>query len=258
MALHNKICVACVFLVCLGISGLEAKAAHNCCVVNFDQDATGDGTVGVTIAPAAMGSPFQATFALNDTDDKVRDDIMALINAVGTGLVATAIGDTTFIVQTTNGTDITDCTPENNDTTTVVGAGIFSDLFNVVADFDLKDAITDVETVAETMGDAAADLVNATIDANSQDHDPLVTETDMDVRDALSTAHSATNVGRTAFVKPATSITCTSDDANIFVSCTDFNKIPTVSEWGLAAMVLLVLVTGTIVFRRFGANQLAT
>ncbi len=33
--------------------------------------------------------------------------------------------------------------------------------------------------------------------------------------------------------------------------------VPTVSEWGLVAMVLLVLVTGTIVFRKFGTRQVA-
>ncbi len=38
---------------------------------------------------------------------------------------------------------------------------------------------------------------------------------------------------------------------------TKASPIPTVSEWGMAAMVLLVLVTGTVVFRRLSARRLA-
>lgn len=34
-----------------------------------------------------------------------------------------------------------------------------------------------------------------------------------------------------------------------------FNAVPAVTEWGMAAMVLLLLVTGTIVFRRYSAKK---
>ena len=144
-----------------GFGIVESEAmAQVCCIVNFDQDAMGAGDVGVAIAPST-NTPFQKTFALDDKDDKVRDDIRDFINADPT-LQAVDVGDTTIVVSRTDGEDITSCTSINNDGHTIVGIHLIQTLF-VVADFDPKDTTDDTETAAtETRG--SNNVVSVTID----------------------------------------------------------------------------------------------